>query len=36
MAIHVNASVVANINTECVGVRTCDACDITVGVVVYP
>jgi hypothetical protein len=36
MAIHVDASIVADINTECVRVRTCDACDIIVGVIVVP
>jgi hypothetical protein len=35
MAVHVDASVVANINTECIRVGTCDACDIIFGVVVY-
>jgi hypothetical protein len=35
MAIHVDASIVADINTKCVGVETCDACDIIFGIVVY-
>jgi hypothetical protein len=34
MAVHVDASIIADINTECVRVGTCDACDIVVGVFV--
>jgi hypothetical protein len=36
MAIHVDATIVADINTERIRVATCDACDIIVGVVAYP
>jgi hypothetical protein len=36
MAVHIDASIVADVNTERVRVRTCDACNIIVGVVVYP
>jgi hypothetical protein len=37
MAVHINAAIVADINTECVRVGTCDACDIILSiVVVYP
>jgi hypothetical protein len=34
MAVHVDASIVADINTKCVGVGTRNACDIVIGVAV--
>jgi hypothetical protein len=34
MAVHIDSSIVADINAECVRVGTCDACDIIVVVVV--
>ena len=35
MAIHVDASIVADINTKRIGITTRNACDIIFGVVVY-
>jgi hypothetical protein len=36
MAVHIDATIVADVNTKRVRVATCDACDIIVSAVVYP
>jgi hypothetical protein len=36
MAIHIDATIVADVNTKRIRVAACDACDIIVSVVVYP